>query len=464
MMLERFSCIKDGGLEIYTRQFIDQPHKIDSVLLSGFFFAIQSISEEIKNPVSFIKLQNCLVYIKSYGDFFLILMFTSLPEEPSVIRAFNDLAKVVTEYFTSLEKLDPPESFNNEVESILSCFKIQNLLEPPTNLEKVKKIAILGLAKAGKTSIKKKFFNRYSDEQLNDIRPTIGIETSKNLIEYLQETIMILDFGGQKIYRKKFLEERKNWDNITTIIYVIDIQDKNSFSESLDYLNKIWETINEFDDKPMLTIYLHKYDKLIEKSLESNIQEAISLFRDYIKNSSFFLTSITDNSSTKALIKTLFLSLPTLIVKQILQSFLIEMFQEKILAKFLEPNFNLTNQSDLFKSGEAIGDGVSFEFQKKWLNYYLGEYMVTEQQLNKKKIYLNQKGTEINIEIDNWENQGIPSNITDPFLTGFLTGIFKSLFINTNIISESTTLSTKWKINIGSNILNSSNRPLMSIK
>ena len=90
--------------------------------------------------------------------------------------------------------------------------------------------------------------------------------------------------------------------------------------------------------------------------------------------------------------------------------------------------------------------------------------MATEQQLNKKKIYLNQKGTEINIEIDNWENLGIPSNITDPFLTGFLTVIFKSLFINTNIISESTTLSTKWKINIGSNILNSSNRPLMSIK
>ena len=331
-MLEKFSCIKDGGLEIYSKEYYDSPLRIDQQLLAGFFYAIQSISEELKNPVSFIKLQNSLVYIKSYSDFFLILMFTSLPEESQVTRTFEELAKVVIEYFNALVKFKFPQTFVEKIDQILFTFTSNGFVNLRKIEPSVKKIAIVGLAKAGKTSIKRKFFNRYTDERLKSIQPTIGIETSKNLVSYLQESIMVMDYGGQDAYRKKYLQDNNNWINICTLIYVIDIQDKDSFVNSYNYLKAVWEKIISLNSSvPYLFLYFHKYDETLKKSLDGNIQEIFVLFKDYIKRSTLFFTSIDDNTSIRAIIKTLFLSLPSLVIKQILQSFLIELFKDTIL-------------------------------------------------------------------------------------------------------------------------------------
>ena len=451
-MLEKFSCIKDGGLELYSKEYYNSPFTVDQQLLAGFFYAIQSISEELKNPVSFIKLQNSLVYIKSYGDFFLILMFTSVPDETQITKTFEMLAKVVIDYFNLLAKFNCPQTFVDKIDEILSAFESKEFFDLKTLESSVKKIAILGLAKAGKTSIKSKFFNRYSEEQLKSIRPTIGIETSKNLISYLQESIMVMDYGGQNIYRKKYLQDNKNWINISTVIYVIDIQDKNSFLDSFSYLHAIWEKIASVNSTlPLLFIYFHKYDEAMRDKLVSNIQEALIIFKDYINTSTFFLTSIDNNSSIRAIIKTLFLSLPALVIKQILQSFLIEMFQDTILSNIKELNLNLQDSEKLFKAGESIGDEISINFQNKWLEYYLGIYKVPEQQLNTKKVYLTVNGNVLKLEIDNWENQGIASEITNPLLTGFLTRIFKTLYISPSIKPEANKISTIWKIDISSN-------------
>ena len=424
---------------------------MDPQLLAGFFYAIQSISEEMKNPVSSIKLQNSIVFLRTYSEFILVLMFTAIPNELDVQKSFEKLAMLVIEYYSLLENQQIPQSFNESIENILSPFNPSYDLQLQESEEKVNKIAILGMSKAGKTSIKRKFFNNYSGEQLKSIRPTIGIEFSKNLISYLQESIIIMDFGGQNSYRNKYLQETKNWINLSSIIYVVDIQEKSSFNDSLDYLNKIWENIISNNIKlPTLTIFLHKYDKSFQNKLKKNVQEFLLLFKDYISKSAFFLTSIDDTSSNLALIKTLFLSLPFLVIKQILESYLIQMFQDNIIKKISELNINPTNTQKLLEAGESIGEEMSTEFQKKWLEYYLGNYQVTAQQLNTKKVYISQIGNEMIIEIDNWEKNGVSSEITNHFLTGFLKGIFKSLYISSKISFEDNKISTKWKINIGS--------------
>jgi len=448
-MLEKFSCINNGGLEIYYKDYFDSPYKIDQQLMAGFFYAIQSISEEIRNPVNFIRLQNSLIYIKSYGDFILILMFSSLPDESFVSKAFEELANLVIKYYTNLTKFEQPLKFKDKVDEILSIFKNKNILDTSINDEIANKIAILGLSKAGKTSIKKKFFDRYTEAKLKSIRPTIGIEITKNIENFLQESIIVSDFGGQKLYINKYLLEEKNWINISSVIYVIDIQDKESFAESLNYLKSIWENITKLNTRiPFLAIFFHKYDESLRSELQDNIQELLTMLRDYMKQSVFFFTSIDDNSIINAFIKTLFLSLPSLIIKQILQSFLIEIFQEKVLDKIKELKLTEKDTEQLHQAGESIGEEVLNNFQKKWVEYYLGKFKVMEQQLNTKKVYLTLNGSILTIEIDNWTKNEIPSSITDPFLTGFLKSIFKSLYISTPMTFESNKISTKWKINI----------------
>ncbi len=449
-MLERFLCIKDGGLELYSKEYFNSHFKVDQQLLAGFFYAIQSISEEIKNPVSFIRLQNSLVYLKTFGDFFLVLMFTSKPEESQLNKAFDQIAKVIMDYFPLLNELEYPQDFIDRVDTILIPFTSSLNIEPKIIGDLPHKIAILGLAKAGKTSIKKKFFDRYSKDILNNIKPTIGIETSKNPVNYLDDTIIVMDFGGQNLYRKNYLKDERNWTNISTIIYVIDIQDTSSFTESLDYLNNIWDNILKYNTKnPLLTIFLHKYDKEMINDLNSNLKNLITLFNDYIDKSIIFFTSIDDHSSINAVIKTLFLSLPTLIIKQILQSFLIDMFQEIILDKIKEFGFDSKDSKKLIKAGESVGENVAVDFQIKWLNYYLGEYKVVQQQLKSKKAHISVHGSSLTIEIDNWENEGISSEITNPFLTGFLNSLFRSLYVSPTIITESNRVSTIWKIEMG---------------
>ena len=186
----------------------------------------------------------------------------------------------------------------------------------------------------------------------------------------------------------------------------------------------------------------------MKKSLDGNIQEIFVLFKDYIKRSTLFFTSIDDNTSIRAIIKTLFLSLPSLVIKQILQSFLIELFKDTILTNIKQLNLDSKDSEKIFKVGESIGDEIAINFQKKWLEYYLGNYKVPEQQLNIKKVYLKIDGNVLTLEIDNWENQGISSDITNQFLTGFLTQIFKTLYIYTTIKLEPNKISTIWKIDI----------------
>ena len=448
-MLERFSCIKNGGLEIYSKNYFNSPFALDSQLLAGFFYAIQSISEEMKNPVSSIKLQNSLVFLRTYSEFILVLMFNAIPNELEVQKSFEKLAMLVVENYSLLEAQNLPQSFNEIVENILSPFNTPGSTKFQENDEKINRIAILGMSKAGKTSIKGKFFNNYSTEQLKSIRPTLGIEFSKNLINCLQESIIVMDFGGQNSYRNKYLQEKNNWIILAAIIFVVDIQDKNLFNDSLNYLNKIWENITNYNIKlPSLTIFLHKYDKSLQNKLKTNIQEFLILFKNHIKNSAFFLTSVDDASSNIALIKCLFLSLPFLVIKQILESFLIEMFQENILKKISELNINSSDSHKLQLAGESIGEELSIEFQKRWLEYYLGNFQIPVQQLNTKKVYISQIGNDMILEIDNWEKNGVSSEITNQFLTGFLRGIFKSLYVSSSISLEDNKISTKWKLNI----------------
>ena len=99
-MLDRISITLRGGVEIYS-YLSPQKEKEDlkdSQLLSGLFYAIQSVSEEIKNPVTSIRLENSTIYVKTYSDYSIFLTFSNPLNEKIIERGFKELAKLTLKY------------------------------------------------------------------------------------------------------------------------------------------------------------------------------------------------------------------------------------------------------------------------------------------------------------------------------------------------------------------------------
>jgi small GTP-binding protein len=143
------------------------------------------------------------------------------------------------------------------------------------------KILLIGLDNSGKTSIAKCLRGIKGLSAFNSPKPT----KSANIIEFeaLNSKYAIWDLGGQKAYHEEYFNDFPTLiKGAQKIIYVIDIQDVKRYDETLEYLKKVINAINnpiEID----FSVFLHKFDpdmkfdkefnkKLIDK-LINRIQE-----------------------------------------------------------------------------------------------------------------------------------------------------------------------------------------------
>lgn len=126
-----------------------------------------------------------------------------------------------------------------------------------------KKILILGLDNAGKTSIVLSLKGYKNLLTFYSLTPTKGIDIVN--IEALNSRFNIWDFGGQKVYREGYLENFEDHTmGVEKIIYVIDIQDKERYEIALEYLKQIVERLESDDLDLDFSIFLHKYDPGVE--------------------------------------------------------------------------------------------------------------------------------------------------------------------------------------------------------
>ncbi len=126
------------------------------------------------------------------------------------------------------------------------------------------KFLLLGLDNAGKTSI---FLSLTRDVNLLSyckVNPTREMVV-RNL-ESGNESYAIWDLGGQEQTRKQYMEQLPEMLNHTDkIIYVIDVQDADRYTETLQYLKSIAEIMKQQKTFVPMSIFLHKFDKSIEK-------------------------------------------------------------------------------------------------------------------------------------------------------------------------------------------------------
>ncbi|MFX1382082.1 MAG: ADP-ribosylation factor-like protein [Promethearchaeota archaeon] len=165
-------------------------------------------------------------------------------------------------------------------------------------LPKAIKVILTGLDNAGKTSIINILLR--NKEELSNPKPTRGAKVRD--YPFLGMNIAEWDLGGQKVYRKAYLNKQPEiiFGNAKAIIHVVDIQDEKRIEDSMDYLVDIYEKLIELKVKPTIYIFFHKYDPVSMIGSQSDLNNHSLLIRNAVKKLlnypkiEFYRTSIYD--------------------------------------------------------------------------------------------------------------------------------------------------------------------------
>jgi hypothetical protein len=466
-LLQWFSLAKRGGIEIFSFAPPSSSHVLDESLsdpqlLSGFLEAIQMLSETLGSPIRQIHFSNMMLYVRTYGDFSLRLLLEEKLEENEIEALFQQLANETGESTTESGigiVLRDEDAYRDKITRVLLPF-IQDPLAGDLSLlgvpEAVSKIALAGLANAGKTSIKNMFFENWPKEMVKGITGTVGISTMERFLNFLRHRLVIFDFGGQTTFRAHHLTNEKAWGQISSLIYVVDVQDQDSFETSRQYLRDIWDLVTRVNQtEPRLSIFLHKFDGDVRKELEGNVSRCLAVFREFLEFASFHLTTIEDSASTVAMIKSLYFSLPDVVLRRLLEEEFLQYFEEEILARFSE----MVKEKDFVEVFEKIkhdirasaiiaGRKCGYSLQKSWLESLMGQRAPKQRLLSSKTIRLVQKGRSLFITITDWTDQGYPKRFTDTLFEATLDGVLRTLHLGPPLIVQDSGSSTTWKIDL----------------
>ena len=460
-MIIRFSVQDSEGNELF---FFEptvhiQELLIDRDVIIEFMRAIKSSVSTDTDTIDYVMFSGLILYFNQYENYSLRLLANQKLTKEKVHRFFEDSSREITLILKG--QLNPSslsETIKEKVEPLLSSFLHITPIEERFP-QRIPRIAVLGLASAGKTSIIYRFFEFWSTEMIENLQTTVGMDISKKFQEFIENQLIILDFGGQEMFRNEHLSNSTLWVDLSTLIFVVDVQDRNSFEIAKAYLNQVWSLVARGNGKkPKLTIFLHKYDPLKRKELKKNLSECLTIFNDFSHLSSFSLTSIKDSSSDAAVINILYFSLPEIILPKILRIELPAFF-EKIVKTRLLPFFKDLELSILpsSKRGKWIGwaemQGIScgLSFQKSWLNYLKDKS--TLQFPNPMYFQEPSRSIEIVVEeqfisilIQNSHFGEIPSANLKLLFTGYLTGLLKTFQILPAQIAKENENQTEWKI------------------
>lgn len=133
-----------------------------------------------------------------------------------------------------------------------------------------RKVIISGLDNAGKTSILTALDKKFDfQNEIMELKPTIKVEYHRTV--FLGNACVFWDMGGQEQYRKLYQQrDYIYFADTDLLVYVIDIQDRARFKESLEYLDVILKYFVKNEMDVPLIVDFHKYDPDIRAYPELN--------------------------------------------------------------------------------------------------------------------------------------------------------------------------------------------------
>ncbi|MFW9970077.1 MAG: ADP-ribosylation factor-like protein [Candidatus Odinarchaeota archaeon] len=218
------------------------------------------------------------------------------------IEETNDSIELAIDLQKKIEKLKEKYPFletklkkTGTISSLIASIK-----EEKEGIElKGQKVLVCGLDAAGKTSLLSKFGGRLGISELISTHPTKGVVRMKFGTSNL--TLFLWDLGGQEEYRKRYLSNPEQYFvQLDLLMYVIDVQNSDGFEESLQYFDKIIDSLILLEEKPYILIFIHKVDPDIidDPKIQLNIELIKDNFNEILKKKAtnfdveIYLTSI----------------------------------------------------------------------------------------------------------------------------------------------------------------------------
>jgi hypothetical protein len=106
------------------------------------------------------------------------------------------------------------------------------------------KVIVAGLDNAGKTSLLTILEKIYGFEEIVQyLKPTLGINYKKR--DYFGKSVLYWDFGGQAEFRDRYVHNSFYFTGTRMLYYLIDIQDEERYSLSVQYLGQILDLLKK---------------------------------------------------------------------------------------------------------------------------------------------------------------------------------------------------------------------------
>lgn len=229
----------------------------------------------------------------------------------SMLLRPQDSIDVIMEKFLTWEELSIPEGRLNKIVMRLTKHLFELEEKQPTEQQalqeiievndlKDKKMLILGLAGAGKTSIYKVVFEGKEWWEVMDVNPTRGIETYEHEITADESyKLHIWDLGGQKRYLEKYKDKvTQIFPESSAIIYVIDSSNAESIEKSIELFDWVLSQSEDLCPETPIFCLIHKTDTLF--NVDAEVKGIRALFTKDLeekgRKAAFFVTSIVDTS------------------------------------------------------------------------------------------------------------------------------------------------------------------------
>ncbi|TKJ24243.1 MAG: hypothetical protein CEE43_00740 [Promethearchaeota archaeon Loki_b32] len=176
------------------------------------------------------------------------------------IKTIEDLANLSVSNLPEIKEILP--------KMLLKWVKIAQVIQKniKEQLRRHKKILMLGLDAAGKTSILAVLQDKFSI--IKSLLPTRGVKREK--LDFFGYPIISWDLGGQVQYREKLYFNRPElfFTEADIILYVVDSQDPDRIPEAVNYFREVLKVLEDLHEIPSFLIVLSKSDQDIRKTLQ----------------------------------------------------------------------------------------------------------------------------------------------------------------------------------------------------